>query len=270
MSAHDHTPAPTEPTGFALASTLLSRIGDGGTPSDAPIVHRCRCGEQVPDRLDICATCAAAELEELRRMALAKARATLPSMPHAHLANPRLGDTVDARILAVVGLTVTDRWSPLEGSNLVLLGDTGAGKTTAAVAVARAILDRAKTPEQVRLAQGLRFVTAPQLHTAQSSHAAGGFEAQARGEDAPIVAKAKATALLILDEVGFEPAPRRDTAAVVVDVIQGRYIAGLPTIVTSGLTEDGLVRRYGEATKRRICGRARVVATFDARKAGAA
>ena len=194
-------------------------------------------------------------------MTLARARRTLPVMPHAHLGNPKLGTIVAAPILEAVRA-----WRMTEGLNLVLLGDTGCGKTTAAVALARGLLDLARESEVVRAVSGIRFRSALELHNTRLDHGREGFRAERIRSDPPMVAKAKTTSLLILDEVGFEPEARRDELPVVLDIMQQRYNAGLVTIVTSGLSEQGLVRRYGEATKRRMTERARVVSVFGGRQ----
>src|SRR5688572_7323255 len=68
------------------ARAVMAMI-DNPDPS-APIRHRCRCDAEVPTRGDLCPTCIDAELEELRGMALVKARRTLPGLPHAHFGNP--------------------------------------------------------------------------------------------------------------------------------------------------------------------------------------
>jgi len=237
----------------AMARTVMALIDH---PSGDPVRHRCRCDREVPSRGDLCADCTNAEIEELRGMALAYARRTLPSMPHAHLGNPEL-----AAMVAPDMLRAARTWSVKTGG-LVLLGSTGAGKTTCAVAIARHRLDTAKTAEQVRIAAGIRFMSTLDLHRVRTEHARSGFGAARVDSDPPMVARAKTTALLILDEVGFEPAGRREDIAVVFDVAQARYNAGLPTIVTSGLSEDELARRYGEATKRRLFERSTVVSSF--------
>lgn len=228
----------------------------------APIVHRCRCGEQVPTRADLCGDCMRKEIEDLCAAALRKARASLPSMPHAHFGNPVL-----ASMVAPEMYQAARTWSVRDGG-LVLLGTTGMGKTTVAVAIARHRLDTAKTAEQVRIAAGIRFMSALDLHRARTEHARAGFSADRVNDDAPAIARAKTTSLLVLDEVGFEPAGRREEIGIVFDIAQARYNAGLPTIVTSGLSEADIAHRYGEATKRRLCERATVVSVFRLSVAG--
>lgn len=235
-----------------LCNSLASALRFGGYVP-GPVVHRCKCGATLANRWELCSACAATELEELREMALTRSRRTLPPWPHARL-GPALAKSVDQRLLEGAR-----GWSALGGLGLVLLGDTGAGKTTLAVALVAHRLDHAKTPEQVRIASAIRFVSVPALQLERDQQKLG-------TEDGPLMRWAKRAALLVLDEVGYEHQARTGLAPVVRDVAQARYDAALPTIVTSGLTEAGLVERYGEATKRRLCERAKVVTAFGGRQ----
>lgn len=246
----------------------LERIGrDNASDKSRTVVHFCRCNNGgapvvVANRGDLCPKCATAEAEELRAMVLAKARATLPRMAHATFGIGEAGYYALGAYVQGPILKSSQTWRATEGTNLVLLGDTGCGKTTAAVAVARRILDSAKTPDQVRIAAGTRFVSVRELHRARAELASAGYSAERVNGEAPAIAKAKRAVLLVLDEVGFEPEVRREQMPIVCDVVQDRYDAGLVTIVTSGLTELQLAHRYGEATKRRMTERARVVECF--------
>ena len=244
------------------ARELLSVIGNGPASQrylrDASAVHHCRCGVVVDERDGICEACIKVEFDDMRARVLGKARATLPGMPWAHLGNPSI--PVVENILAA-----TRQWSASEGLNLVLLGTTGVGKTTAAVAKARHLLDVAKTPEQLRIAAGIRFMPVPDLHRVRTEHRRKGFGGERRNDDPPMVAKAKTTSLLVMDELGFEPVEVAGEIGVVIDVMQSRYNAKpapLPTIITSGMTQKELAMRYGEATKRRMTEYARVAECF--------
>lgn len=260
----------------ALVRELLAKMND-----DADPIFRCRCDAIVTVRGTFCETCSAADLEEFRRARLERARQTLPDWPHADFRNENLSRVVDPRIIVAAS-----SWSMTEGTNLVLLGDTGKGKTTAAVALARHRLRKAKTPEQVRIASGIRMISADDLAIARRKHA---FDDRARHTDAPLVRSAKYCELLILDEVGFESTPQKGETEIVFEIMQHRYGKSgepfRPTIITSGRAETDtvvgtngesvppLVARYGEATKRRMTERARVVQCFeslDKRAKGAA
>lgn len=232
------------------AKTILGMLDSRTVPER--FVHRCQCGVEVRDRGELCPECSEAESGKMRAMLLAAARGTLPAWTHARMGTGHdLGRYVDRRLLEGVR-----DWSAFGGLGLVLLGDTGTGKTTLAVAMMAFRLDQAKTADQVRVASGIRFVSVPELQLERDQQKLG------TEGDGPLMRQAKASTLLVLDEVGFEHDPRAGIAPVVFDVAQWRYRRTLPTIVTSGLTELGLVSRYGDATKRRLTERAKVVTAF--------
>jgi len=245
------------------ARELLSILGNGPASErrvcSAPLTHRCRCGVVVEERDGVCDTCVKVELDDMRARALNRARNSLPGMPWAHFGNPDIP-------VAKAILEAAKQWRVTDGLNLVLLGTTGVGKTTAAVALARHRLDNARTAEQLRIAAGIRFMAAPDLHRIRTEHRRKGFNGERRNDDPPMVSKAKTTTLLILDEVGFEPVEVAGEIGVVIDVMQSRYNAKpapLPTIITSGMTQKELAMRYGEATKRRMAERARIAECFQ-------
>jgi hypothetical protein len=220
--------------------------------AEVPPVHRCRCGLEVSQRGTICEACSEQDAEQLRTILLKPARESLPAWPHAVVTEPRFRVMVDPRIIAALRSWVPTR----EG--LVLLGDTGRGKTTGAVAWARAMLDRARTADEVRFASGIRFANALDLSRLRRDSKLG---------DTPrAIRTAKACGLLILDEVGGTAAGPAELE-LVVEVMQARYTSNLPTLVTSGRTELGLIDRYGEPFKRRMCELATVVSCFDGRPA---
>lgn len=213
-------------------------------------VFRCRCGVEVTARLELCPKCAREDVETMREVVFGKALKSLPDMPHAVL-GPSLRRSVDVRLMAGV-----QGWSASSGEGLALLGTSGAGKTTLAVALARHRLTVAKTAAEVKIASSIRFVSTLELQLERDRLQLG------TGDDGPLMRGALKSALLILDEVGFEHEPRSGVAPVVFTLMQARYNSGRPTIVTSGLTEVELASRYGDATKRRMCERSRVLVAF--------
>jgi hypothetical protein len=131
------------------------------------------------------------------------------------------------------------RWG---GGNLLLLGSTGLGKSTAA-----AILFRWLLQEGVRLAgkawSSARFMAwfgAADLLAASREHPFG------KGE-APDCQRACRASLLVLDDAGWDRDPGPCSL-----VLDERYRCGLPTVITSGKTEPELVAHYGAAVVRRM------------------
>lgn len=234
----------------AAASDVLRSLvaQDPAFASDSwEVVHRCRCGERVGVRGELCSSCSAAERAELREMVLCKARRSLPPWERARFGRAEIRECVHPRILEAAR-----SWSIAGGLGLTLLGYTGAGKTTAALAIAHHRLETARTPEQVRFASGIRYAKAPTLAVARAEGEL--------GKDEPAKLKlAKSCALLILDEVGSEPDARKGEPGAVYEVLQARADRGLLSIVCAGFTEAELHSRYGDATKRRLTERSVVV-----------
>ena len=183
-------------------------------------------------------------------MLLAPAIVSVPVWPWARFEHAQFPVTTTHKAI----LEAARSWRRINGS-LALLGPTGAGKTASAVALAHRIIDaclaRKRSDADMRFAVGLRFISAKDLAQARREHKLG-------AGDSPLEAMAIAATLLILDELGYEP--QIDTT--ISDVVDARYRAGLPIVVTSGLSEAELAVRYGDAVKRRLCERGRVVSAF--------
>lgn len=59
----------------------------------------------------------------------------------------------------------------------------------------------------------------------------------------------RGASVLVIDELGFES---RDPEPDIFGLIDDRYARHRPTVVTSGLTRDDLIARYGFALVRRV------------------
>lgn len=206
---------------------------EGGDTS--PVCDECRL---VPVRWyrDLCDTCKAIRVQESRRLRMSDALRTMPEAFHSWA---EVAAKADKRIVEALRA-----WTR-PGGNLVLLGPSGVGKTTAVCARVRGIIDSAirgaKDPESFAWATGIRWVDAPALAKASRNHALG------RG-DAPEIATAVGATLLVLDELGYEQARDRTIA----DVIEQRYNRQLLTISTSGRTRAEMVQQYGDAVFRKL------------------
>jgi DNA replication protein DnaC len=122
-----------------------------------------------------------------------------------------------------------------------LMGVSRAGKTSLAVAMLR---------QWVRSSErSAAFLRAYKLAGARLRHPAGHGEPE-------IVELALKAPLVLIDDLGCE---RDSPTNAVVDVIFERHDDGLPTWVTTGLTREQLLARYGLGVVARIFERARVV-----------
>jgi hypothetical protein len=164
-----------------------------------------------------------------RREELAQSLRLIPSVP------PNWRQLVHERILQAIST-----WAWGDG-NLVLLGDTGRGKTLGAAALARRLLREVTTDGQWHRARRVLFVDAARLAVAREQHGLGEGEA-------PLVQRCMDTPLLFLDEMGY-----LDKCTGVIDqVIDTRNKTGLPIVATSGLEPRDLGTRYGSATARKL------------------
>lgn len=139
-------------------------------------------------------------------------------------------------------LRAIEQWDWDCGRNVVLLGRSKVGKSTAAAILFRVVLSRAvhSGGEPWRLAQSMRWYRAEELLDAQRGHPLG------RGE-AKEVRLAKSCSLLFLDELGW-----KDDQGVVQTVMSARYEQELPTVITSGFGKEDILIRYGDAVARRL------------------
>jgi DNA replication protein DnaC len=139
------------------------------------------------------------------------------------------------------------------GGNLLLLGSTGKGKSTAAGILFRRLLRDAwygGGDPWVR-AQGMRWVRAQQLEREVRAHPLGKGECDMYRD--AVYAK-----LLFLDEVGWEGDHK-----LIAGLLAARYDLPNPTIITSNWGVGRLRRVYGDAVARRMIQGAAVIEAFD-------
>ncbi len=140
------------------------------------------------------------------------------------------------------------RWQ-WDSGNLLLLGDTGFGKTSAATWLIRRLLREGVGAggKAWRQARGIHWADACDLGSARRKWPLG-------KDEAPRIVEACEATLLIVDDLGWVRNKQRDPRDIeaVRDVLNARYKAGKPTIATAGETEDALVGQYEPAVIRRM------------------
>lgn len=136
----------------------------------------------------------------------------------------------------------TAAWWHWERGNLVLLGPSGVGKSTAAAAIVKRMVAMGIQEGGFawQACTGIRWFAATELELARRQHPLG------QGE-APEITRACNARLLVLDNAGWD----RGTAAVA-HVLDQRMERGLQTIVASAMRQEDLLRHYRDEVVRRI------------------
>jgi hypothetical protein len=138
-------------------------------------------------------------------------------------------------------LQAYEQYDPDRDGSFVALGKTGVAKSAGAVAfVQRRYAERRA---RVETGESLGFWFA----WVSGFELAGARKRSPLGEESPLVKHATEIPLLILDEVGHEPQSEE-----LMTVIDSRYRANLPTIVTSPLTWQELAQHIGGGAYRRL------------------
>jgi hypothetical protein len=127
-----------------------------------------------------------------------------------------------------------------DATRVVLEGPSGSGKTSLACAMLRAWA--------AKRAQVARIILATDLASARNRHRL--------GSESPTVLDALEAPLLVLDDLGTEKdAPN----SALVEVVFHRHAHAKPTWVTTWLTHEQRVNRYGEGFARRLVDGARII-----------
>lgn len=251
LAAND-TPRPltiTVPKAPASMAQAHTRRGPRGLER----LRLCGCGAEVWAPLQaeaVCEACLPTQRRETRRMLLAPAFASIPEgFAWARLESPELAQRV-ARPACIAALAEA---LDLSGLRAMFVGRPGSGKTSLAVAYLRSwllgIADREATPAELREGRAARFVTTYDLAATVRESKLGGTPA--------LVGEALGASVLVLDELGAEPA---DGYAVVYRILHERHARNLTTLVTTGQTMKHLEGCYGTGVGRRLTER---VLTFD-------
>lgn len=187
-----------------------------------------------------CEHCAAAFVHGIARSEIRKACSdllkALPPWDWARIDDPLFGQRVSKRIGAAA-----QAWS-IERGNLLILAPSGAGKTTAMVAlVHRLFVEALDARDNAHPITKAYWITGYQLAAARREHRLG-------TQAPPEIRRAQSCQLLLLDDIGGEDAP----PSLLMEVQQSRYEKSLPTITSSGMRREQLEARYGVACVRRM------------------
>jgi DNA replication protein DnaC len=192
------------------------------------------CGEKILREGETCVTCARRAEDEERRQQEARRRLTTCGIPSryewATFASPELPSRVRDRRAVEAARRLA---SGMIIDRIVLSGDTGAGKTSLACCVLRALMDRGRR---------CRFTTAADLAVARA-HAS-------LGSEAPGVDRALDASVLLVDDLGENDPVTAHSA--VGHVIHTRHAEERPTIVTTARTTDEIEAQYGSGIARRL------------------
>ena len=144
-------------------------------------------------------------------------------------------DASGSRIGLAPCLDAARQWAEAPEDFLYIAGDIGSGKTHLAVSVARESLDRGGV---------VYYSTVVDLVDTLRASVADGDGSYYRMMD-----DLASVELLVLDDLGRE---RRTsfTSEKVCQVIVGRDASSMPTVVTSALTDDELIRQWPELSSR--------------------
>jgi hypothetical protein len=170
-----------------------------------------------------------------RSTALSALEKTIPeSYRWSRFSAPELRQRVPAPALAFA----QDSW---RHDRVCLMGASRAGKTSVAVAMLRRWASDAARPAA--------FVHAYRLGVARILHPAGHGEPE-------LVELAMRAPLVLIDDLGGE---RDHAVSALPDVLVERHAENRPTWITTGLTREQLVKRYGQGIVSRVFERATVI-----------
>ena len=121
--------------------------------------------------------------------------------------------------------------------SLLLSGGPGLGKTFLSAAIARAVADGGFS---------VVYETAGKIFS--------DFEAEKFGDERHLTDKYRRCDLLILDDLGTEMTTQF-TLSALYELLNGRLLASLPTVISTNLTTDEIRRRYTPQIASRLLGR---------------
>jgi hypothetical protein len=198
-----------------------------------PVFGPCsECGERTSGA--ICFDCDRRQL-----LSRASSEQTLAGIPETYKCLTLDGPELVGRVHGKQSLVARARMAS-DATRVVLEGPSGSGKTSLACAMLRAWA--------AKRAQVARIILATDLATARNR--------ERLGREAPTVLDSFEARLLVLDDLGTEKdAPN----SALVEVIFHRHAHAKPTWITTWLSHEQRVNRYGEGFARRLVDGARII-----------
>ena len=160
--------------------------------------------------------------------------------------DPRMG--ISPRMIMEKSFQTCKRYAydfNLKAGNLLFSGNTGLGKTFLSACIARTVADR-----------GYSVVYESAGHLFQTLEKA---RFEANEDNRAAAAKYSGCDLLIVDDLGTE-LPGQFVTAALYSLVNDRLLESRPTIISTNLTEEDLVRRYNPQIASRLRGSYRRVA----------
>jgi len=171
-----------------------------------------------------------------------------PQWPFARFDNVEFRARASKKIVSAI-----EKWDPAKFPTLLVSSPTGSGKSGATLAWLWRYRDqqlaRAQAGDETARVVPFVWASGPELATARRN--------ASLGQEAPLIEHARDTAILIIDELGFEK-----LTEVPFEVVDHRYRKQAVTVVTTGLRSSEFRARYGDAMFRRLAEGGAVVEDF--------
>jgi hypothetical protein len=215
---------------------IIDLTSAGGLPGETPEQWFVRIfGKPPPPTADMDIP-QDTSFEDRRREAMVSLERTIPpAFQWARFAAPQLALRVLPRSAASEGQAAS------ESARMCLIGAARAGKTSLAVAMLRRRVSKT--------GMTAIFFPAQRLGMARIQHPAGHGEPD-------IVDQAIHIPLALIDDLGHE---RDMSMNAIPDIVSERHAANRATWITTGMTREQLVTRYGQGTVARLFEGAKVI-----------